>query len=467
MKKFFEKYDLVKTTGILVLLAVFLTWLIPLSYFSGSEMVTEDIQRVGLSNFFEMGLTGLNYFTVLITFLFVMGGFYQVLSKRPGYQKLIKNISEKLKGCEIPVVLIVSLLFAIASSLTNEYFPLLALIPFVITILNRMKVDKISTFVATFGGLLVGAIGSTYSPKLAGTIIETFSVDSNSIIITQAILFIVSYALLAALTCFRLIKNKNAKKHTEFDKFALASIDTPKKAPKTWPYAVGIILFATVTVLAYLPWSTWQITLFTDITKWFNELSIADVPFVSYIFGEIMAFGTWDILTIQFVMIFATLLIHWFGRVPLDEIFESYGEGFKKIGNVVIVLLTVYLVLEIAVLNPILPTIVDWLANIVSGFNAFFAFIGAFITSIFSVEMQYAMSLAGTYYSATFAEMHNTLAIIFQSAFGFVSFFVPSSAILMLGLSYLGISYKEWMKFIWKFLIALLVAIAVIIFIIA
>ena len=100
MKKFFEKYDLIKVSGIMVLLAVILTWAIPYGYFSGTEMVTEDITRVGLTNFMQYGLLGMYYFTVLITFLFVLGGFYQVLSKTAGYQSIIKSISGKLKGHE-------------------------------------------------------------------------------------------------------------------------------------------------------------------------------------------------------------------------------------------------------------------------------------------------------------------------------------------------------------------------------
>ena len=35
-----------------------------------------------------------------------------------------------------------------------------------------MKIDKITAFVSTFGGLLVGALGSTYSTKVAGAILE-------------------------------------------------------------------------------------------------------------------------------------------------------------------------------------------------------------------------------------------------------------------------------------------------------
>lgn len=466
MKKFFEKYDLIKISGILVLLTVLLTWLIPYGYFSGTELVTDEITRVGLTDFMQYGLLGIYYFPVLVTFLFVLGGFYQVLSKTAGYQSLIKSISEKLKGREVAFVLIVSLLLAVLCSLTNEYLPILVLIPFIITILNRLKVDKISAFCTTYGALLVGTIGSTCSSKVVGYINSSFGTEVGNFLTLKVIILLVVYILLNVFTVLRMKKTLKDKKFKEYDKFEIDSVASEKEKPKVWPYVVGLILMVLVVVLAYLPWSSWEITLFDDVTEWVNELSLFGFPIFSTIFSTFKAFGSWDLFTIQFVLLFATLLIHWFGRVSWSEIFTSFGEGFKKMSYVAIVLLIVYLVLEFAVMYPVVPVIINWISSLAKSFNAFFAFVSAFITSIFGVEMQYVMNLAGTYFAATYEANTSVLAIIFQLAFGFASFFVPSSAILMVGLAYLDIPYKDWMKYIWKFLLALLVVIAVIILVI-
>ena len=56
--------------------------------------------------------------------------------------------------------------------------------------------------------------------------------------------------------------------------------------------------------------------------------------------------------------------------------------------------------------------------------------------------------------------------MILQSTYGLASFVAPSSAMLLVGLSYLDIPYKDWMKYIWKFLVAMLVVIIVMAFII-
>lgn len=463
MKRFFEKYDLIKVAGIMVILSVVLTWLIPYGYFSGTEMVIEDINRVGLNNFMQYGLLGMYYFTVLITFLFVLGGFYQVLSRVSGYQALVKGISKKLKGHEILFVVCVSVVIALACSMTNEYFPLLVFIPFVISILNRLKVDKLTAFSTTFGALLAGTIGSIYSSKVAGVLTNTF-VDSNMVLF-RIILLVTALALLNLFAILRIKKTKNDKNFIEYDKFEVESYKSGKTARK-WPYIVGIILVFITTILAYLPWQTWNVALFDNVTTWVNNISIFGVPVISYVFGTFHAFGSWDIFSIQFVLLFATLLIHWFGKISLSEVFESYGEGFKKISYVVIVLLFVYAILIFSVMFPVVPVIVNWIATLAKGFNVVLAFLGSLVSSLFGVEMQYVASLSGSYFATQYLEHAKVLSIIFQTTFGLISFCAPSSAILMIGLAYLDIPYKNWLKYIWKFLVAMFAVVAILIAII-
>ena len=60
----------------------------------------------------------------------------------------------------------------------------------------------------------------------------------------------------------------------------------------------------------------------------------------------------------------------------------------------------------------------------------------------------------------------STVWVLLQSTYGLLSFITPASALLFVGLSYTDVKYKDWFKFIWKFLIimlALIVAIALII----
>ena len=91
----------------------------------------------------------------------------------------------------------------------------------------------------------------------------------------------------------------------------------------------------------------------------------------------------------------------------------------------------------------------------------FTLFAGGALTSIFAVDFQFVVGLIGSLF-ATF-ENAQISALILQAAYGFVGFIAPTSAVLMLGLSMLDIKFKDYFKGIWKFLLALLIVIFVVI----
>ena len=54
------------------------------------------------------------------------------------------------------------------------------------------------------------------------------------------------------------------------------------------------------------------------------------------------------------------------------------------------------------------------------------------------------------------------VALLAQGIYGVVMFVAPTSALLALGLSYLNIPYKEWVKDTWKLVVALFVIVVVV-----
>ena len=53
MKKFWEKHDLITVSGLMVLLSVILTWIIPQGYFYSGSIQVGEITRVGIFDFFN------------------------------------------------------------------------------------------------------------------------------------------------------------------------------------------------------------------------------------------------------------------------------------------------------------------------------------------------------------------------------------------------------------------------------
>jgi uncharacterized ion transporter superfamily protein YfcC len=465
MKKFWEKHDLVKLAGIMVLVSVLLTWIIPQGYFQGSSLTVGDITRVGIFDFFTYGLLGMYYFTVLVTFLFVMGGFYQVLARVSAYQKLTDSIAKKFKGKEILFVFLVSFILSALTAVTKEYFVVISVIPFILTIARKMGLDKITGFTTTFGAILVGVLGSIYSTKVVGMNAQYLSTTYSTYLWVKLVLFFITYIVFYLFT-FLHIRNNKSNKKAELIEEVYESEESTKKS-KSWPLIVVLVLFALTALLAYMPWTdVFKVTWFKDAYTAVTTVKVFDSTIFKYILGSVQEFGSWDIFGVQILMLMAALLIKWIYKIKTDDFFTDFGEGFKKSGKLVVVLLLAYLVLEFSVMFPVIPTIVDWFMHLASKFNVFLGTIAGLFTSMFTVEYQYTLSLIGQYMSKTYADFSNQISIMLQSTYGLASMFAPSSAVLLIGLSYCGITYKDWFKYIWKFLVIMFVVILVIMLII-
>lgn len=511
MKKFFEKHDLVKIVFGMILLTVILTWIIPQASFSTGELVKGDITRVGIFDFGTYGLLGMYYFTVLVTFIFVLGAFYQFLSKLGAYQKLTDSLANKIKGKEILFSLIVSFIFAALASIINEYIVLVAFMPFIITLCSKAGMDKISSFVNTFGAMLVGILGSTISTKVVGMNVNYFSLSYTDNLLEKIIFFFVVfivYSIFNVLYLRKYVSKKSIKKEektTAKKASKISSKNAKNAAAKTAknvkvvkaenvevkeektkiltedmfankvdgsknsiiPLIIVAVIAILTIILAYIPWTTvFEVEWFTNAYNWvISEVKLFNVPIFSYILGGVQEFGSWDLFGAQVVMLLAIFVLAICYRVNVNTVIESIGEGFKKVSKLVVILLLCYVVLEFTVLFPVIPTIVGEILG--TKFNVLTTGLAGLITNLFTVEYQYTTNLIYSNISTLYSSNIGVVSMIFQLTYGFVSFFAPSSAMLFVGLSYLDIPYKNWMKYIWKFLVVVLVAIIALAFIIA
>lgn len=465
--KRFEKNDLFKITGLMVLLTAVLTWLIPYGYFNGGELVAEEITRIGIFDFFTYGLLGLYYFTVLVTFLLVLCGFYALLSRIPAYQKITDSIAKKLKGKEIIFSTITSFVIAVITSFVSEYFVIIAFLPFIITICSKMKMDKLSTFATTFGGLLIGILGSLYSSKIVGINVSTLGVAYKDALLARIILLGLTFIAFSVFNILHMRKSlKNKKAEVAEDLFVTETNVKDKKS--SIPLIIVLAISAIIIILAYIGWGTvfgleWP----TNALTWIQEVTIFDHPVFSYILGNVQAFGSWDIFGIQIVLLVATLILKVIYNVSFDDVLEAYAEGFKKSGKLIVIMLLAYIVLEFSVMFPVLPTISNWILGLTDSFNVITTYLTGLVNALFTVEYQYTASLIGTQLATVYAENVSVISVIMQATYGLISFVAPTSAILLIGLSYLDIKYKNWLKYIWKFLAAMLIITIVMAFILA
>lgn len=465
MKKFFEKHDLVKISLIAIAFVFILTWIIPSGvYQSGS--VTGELERTGIADLFLGGMTSVSFFLQQILYILAIGAFYGIITKTDGYKKLVEKFATKMKGHEIPFIIIISLMIAGFTSISTNVFASLLFVPFIIHVLKAMKLDNITSFATTFGSILIGVLGATYGTE--GLTSFVYYLSMYSTVTTDVEVMVRAGILLLALVLFNFFNITHAKKtlsskkplEEQPDMFLLE--ETKKKNVKSWPIAVSFIVMFVLIVLGFVDWEkNFEITIFTEFHTWLTSLAIGEYNIFAYILGNnAAAFGAWQLYHVLAIMGIITVILAFIYRINLDSVIEGFSDGVKKMMKPIGVMVLIYIIFIFMYWSPIVPTIVSWFIG--SVFNPFLSTLAAIISGFFHSDFGYTGYALGGLLTTYEGDTFNIAYVIYTSINGLVSLIAPTSAILMLGLSYCNISYKKWFSYIWKFLVGMLVCLLVI-----
>lgn len=447
-----------KSIGILTLTAIVLTWLIPHGQFAQQQFMDQSYQRFGLSDVAIVLYYALYFNLDKIIFLLQVSALYYMLSQTKAYQKLIANIAKGLKGIETYITILFATLFILLTSFVSHTLIVFLFVPFALSILSKLKIDKLTTFAVTFGAILVGLVGVPFGSEGLRWFGYYSSIDGAEglkyRLILQAIV-LVGY-LVFLFVRQHLATKKKIKAVAMVDPY---EVKDNRAKVSTIPLIVIFSLFTVLILLGYIDWySNFNITVFKDFHTWLTELSIAEHPIFAYILGtSATEFGSWDIITGIVVMFIFSFVVALANKVKIKEILKSYEEGFKIMIKPVLYFTAVSFVFVVLYSTPFLNTFLDWAYGLTEGLNPAISSLSAMITSAFHPDLGYTGYLVGGYITSAFSENIGIVHTIFISAYGFMQIFVPTSALLILGLELTETSYKDWIKYIFIFLIALFV----------
>lgn len=482
-----KKNDLLKVLGIAFVIYVLVSWIVPVTYHSSLyTQETSTTNPISLFGIVSIPLYTFTSFSIYGLLILVIGGFYGVLNATGAYSKLINNINNKWKNKEKKFLIITIVVLSLLSSLIGRLDVLFILIPFFVTILLKMNYKKFIAFAATVGSLLIGQIGNTLGTDIFSAIRIYLESSAFSYIIVIAVLWIIITVLYALLICkfAKTEDNKEIKKETKNskkEKNELEEINIPLykevETKKSYiPLIVISIVMLVVLILGCYDWTnTFDIGIFADVHEQINTLEINDYPLLKNIFGGIGQLGSWTASTVIFILIVASFVISWIYSIKFNEIFDSFIKGAKEM-----VLPAIYAILACIIFATItsvtgtydsslkynfLYTIIN---NFTSseGFSLFGSIISTALTSFSYNEFQYSINEVASFFTdLSFGEL-TASAFIFQTIYGLVMLIAPTSVFLLVGLSYLELSYKSWINFIWKFVLLVFGIIVVVSFII-
>lgn len=459
-----KKYNALKVAIITLLVFVLLTWILPSAAFQ-TEYQEIGRSQVGLFDLFSYNYqnTIFGYFGYVAVFVLIIGGFYGVLVKTHAYRRVLDTICTKFKGKEAICLSVIMALFAIFTSFCGVQLALLMFFPFVISLVLMMGYNKLAATAVTAGSVSVGLMGTTFAHSTIQVLAQYLSVSVTTEIWTKLIILIIGMGLLIFYVV-KYGKKQGQKEDNDKNEYIPESIKGSKKK-RIWPLVVIFDLILILMILGFISWNpAFNLTIFEEATTAVTEFKLFGFPIFGKLLGTISPFGGWSLFELMTLMMIAIIVMKFIYKIKWDDVFEGFLEGAKKSLVPAIIVLIIYTGLVLTTYHPFQLFLYKVILNFSRGFNIFTSGLVIILSSIFNGDPLYAFYSVLPYFVSviTDSSVYPLVAVIFQSVFGLITLIAPTSIPLMVTLAYLKVPYKDWLKYIWKLFVALLVILFII-----
>ena len=264
-------------------------------------------------------------------------------------------------------------------------------------------------------------------------------------------------------------KTTSKKKTTKSTTKAFAVSKSIKKVSEKSKVSVIplVIIFLLIFILCLVGMYNWYysfgIDVFSNLHETIMGIEIEDFPIFEHLLSGVSALGYWSNVEFAGAMIIAAGIIAWIYRLSLDEFIESFVSGVKKwlptacLAALASVILSILYQASYAGSGTLVDTVNAKVFELTDGFNVILTGFASLFGSFFFNDLYYLLANLSTYLSSFDAAELSNAGLLIQSVYGIAMLIFPTSVILIAGLSLFNVSYKQWMKYIWKFaLIALL-----------
>lgn len=469
----------IKTILICIGIYMILSWVIKAGTFGTDGLVLSGFNQVGLIDLFLAPFQVFNSFVVtrfkyidetiiefgygniLIAFLSI-GILYGVLNRTRAYHKLVMTTANKLKHNELFIYFLAGIIFTI-SALTGLELVIFMFIPFLIAVLFKLRYTKSVAFTSTIGAMLIGRLGSLYNPTINGLNKVIFNVNINNNIGSRIAYFILLLIILVG----TLYLNNSKKTKKEVNEIPL--LEEKKSTKKSFMPIIVVHTIVTVILLVcmYNWYYVFDITNIGNAKKSLTDITIANYPVMKNILGMSENFGYWTGFTMSALLLIESVILSIIYKVNYSKFIKGVKKGITSMIPVVLTgtLSLVVIVLSLSNSNSFIYTIIDKIFNATD--NVILGVLPASILHNFFVNDYFALtSILSNPIVSVYSNDNLSLALLItQIGHGLASLISPLNIYLMAGLTYVGMTYKEWLKSMWKTLLVILGVSIIILFV--
>lgn len=444
-----KKYNTFKVLGIVIILTILLSYFIPQTTVSYGEVASGNLNPTSIIDTFSNAITSFNVFVSQFIFILVLSVFYAILKKTGKYEEVENNIAAKFNNNKGLFIVLSILFFGIFTAILGDMLPMFIFVPLFIGVALKLGYSKTSSVAATIGAIIIGSTGSLNT----AVINQVLYTEPGTNILYKIIIDLVG---LISLIGFILIFNKPA------DNKKIETVKTSKQLPLRLAF-IFIFIFV---VLGMTPWSTY-FTKFNTFTKLFQDVTEFKLFKVSlysaFVGNSVQAWGTWQLFDLSVLLAVFGLILILIYKIKFNDFLELGAKTIKK----ALPYALIFVIANIVLVNVYSS---GWFYTIIKGLSGskFNGFAGALISALSAIvypDYTYAtqFSLTTVIYSISSKDFYGLLQVIFQAIYSAFLLVSPTSILILLGLYHLNISFKEWIKYIWKYFLLLISTIMVII----
>ena len=438
-----KKHNIFKVLTIVLLLTMVLSYFIPGSSIGYAGIEKGTIMPVTFANMFSNGITSISALVTTIIYVLVIGVFYLVLKKTGKYEALVDNTASVFDTNRGLFIVITVFGLGLTTLFVGDILPMLLFVPFLYDVLNKLGFNKFSNILATIGSLIIGFSGSTYTYYINQYLSLTVK-DNFAAKLTVGLVGLVS------IVAFILVFNKAKKLNGEVRKSTMK---------KMLPLYVTFILLFVFVILGFVNWKGYfGFEGFEKFYESLRESKISGVSIMDSIFGtSVAAFGTWQSYNFATLILFVSILLSLIYRLKINDFFDAIGEGLKKAFPYAVIVTLANLVLVNVYSSGIFYTIVGALTS--KNINLFTSSITSIISSVVFPDSGYAAQFTLTSLMGTAATNYEGIfAVTYQAIYSLFLLVSPTSILILFALKKTDTRYIEWIKYIGKYFLVLLLA---------
>ena len=258
-------------------------------------------------------------------------------------------------------------------------------------------------------------------------------------------------------------KKKTTKGKSNTKAFAVAKPVkkvSAKSKVSAVPLVILLLLMLIICLVGMYNWFVaFDIDVFSNIHQSIMDIKIKDFPIFEHLLSGIKELGTWSNVEFVGATIITSGIIAWIYKFSLNEFIDSFVAGVKKWLPTAILAASASVIFYIvyqasyAGTGTLVDTINAKVFGLADGFNVFATGFAGLLGSFFYNDLYYLFATMSTFISGFDAASLPVVGLLIQSVYGIGMIIFPTSVILIAGLSLFNVSYKEWIKYIWKFVL--------------